>query len=131
MDNTKLVAITGSSDCGFSHQTSSSTHNFVSAKQPRKNSSIVKTENGSILLIREVTSRGRGIQGKSVNLIIQARRQSTKKQYECYLRKWVKFSGSQEIDPLQSPINVAIEYFYMTFMNQEVSIVALGQPDLH
>ena len=42
----------------------------------------------------------RGIQGESADLIIQAWRQSTKKQYECYLRKWLKFSGSWEIDLL-------------------------------
>ena len=49
--------------------------------------------------------QGRGIQGESADLIIQAWRQSTKKQYECYLRKWLKLSGSWEIDPLQPSIN--------------------------
>ena len=42
----------------------------------------------------------RGIEGESADLNIQAWRQSTKKQYECYLRKWLKFSGSWEIDLL-------------------------------
>ena len=56
--------------------------------------------------------QGRGIQAESANLIIQAWRQSTKKQYECYLRKWLKFSGSWEIDPVQPPINVVIECLY-------------------
>ena len=49
---------------------------------------------------------------ESSELIIQAWRQSTKKQYECYLREWLKFSGSWEIDPLQPSINVVIEFFY-------------------
>ena len=49
---------------------------------------------------------------ESADLIIQAWRQSTKKQYECYLRKLLKFSGSREIDPLQPSITVVIEFLY-------------------
>ena len=70
--------------------------NIVSAKQPRKNSSKTKTETGGISLIREC----RGIQGELAYLIIQAWRQSSKRQYECYLRTWLKFAGSPEIAPL-------------------------------
>ena len=51
--NTKLVITTGSSDCGFSHQTSYSTQNIVLIKQPRKNSPIIETETECISLIRE------------------------------------------------------------------------------
>ena len=111
MDNSKLVASTGSSDCGFSHKTSSNKQNIVSAKQPRKNSPTTETEAGGISRIREVL-QGRGIQGESADLIIQAWRQSTKKQYECNLRKWLKFSGSREVDPLQPSINLVIEFLY-------------------
>ena len=110
MDNTKLVASTGSSDCGCSDKTSSNTQNTVSAKQPRNNSPTSETKAGGISRIREVL-QSRGIQGESANLIIQAWRQSAKKQYECYLRKWLKFSGSREIDPLQPSINVVIDFF--------------------
>ena len=56
--------------------------------------------------------QGRRILGESNNLIIQAWIQSTKKQYECYLRKWLKFSSSLEIDPLQPSINVVFEFLY-------------------
>ena len=111
MDNSKLVASNDSSDCGFSHKTSSNTQKIVSAKQPRNNSQTTETEAEGISRIREVM-QGRGIQGESACLIIQAWRQSTKKQYKCYLRKWLKFSGSQEIDPLQPSINVVIEFLY-------------------
>ena len=83
----------------------------VAAKQPRKNSQTTETEAGGISRIREVL-RGSRIQGGSADLIIQARRHSTKKQYECYLREWLKFSGSPEIDPLQPSINVVIEFLY-------------------
>ena len=109
MNNSKLVASTGSSDCGFSHKTSSNKKNIVSAEQSRKNSPTTETEAGGISRIREVL-QDRGIQGESADLIIQAWRQSTKKQYECYLRKWLKFSGSREIDPFQPSINVVIEF---------------------
>ena len=111
MDNSKLVATTGSSDHGFSHKTSSNTQNIVSAKQPRKNSPTTETETGGFSLIREVL-QGRGMQSESASLIIQAWRQSTKKQYECYLRKWLKISSSPEIDPLQPLINVVLEFLY-------------------
>ena len=70
MDNSKLVTTTGSSDCEFSHKTSSNTQNIVSGKQPRKNSHTTKTETGVISRIREVV-QGRGIQGESSDLIIQ------------------------------------------------------------
>ena len=47
MDNSKLVATLGSSDCGFSRESSFSTQNIVSAKQPRKNSPTEETELGA------------------------------------------------------------------------------------
>ena len=50
MDNSKLVASTGSSDCGTFHKTSSNKQNIVSAKQPRKNSPTTETEAGSFRL---------------------------------------------------------------------------------
>ena len=111
MDNSKLVATTGSSDLGFSHKTSSNTQNIVSAKQPRKNLPTTETETGGVSRIREVV-QGRGIQGEAANLIIQALIHSTKKQYECYLIKWLKFSSSLEIYPLQLSINVVNEFLY-------------------
>ena len=61
--------------------------------------------------IREIL-QGRGNQGKSADLIIQTWRQSTKKQFECYLRKQLKFSGSRQIDPLQPSINVVIGFLH-------------------
>ena len=121
MDNSKLVASTGSSDCGFSHKNSPNKQNIVSAKQPRKNSPTTETEAGGISRIREVL-QGRGIQGES---IIQAWRQSTKKQFECYLRKWLKFSGSREIDPLQPSINLVIEFLYDLY-NSGVQYSGIG-----
>ena len=111
MDNSKLVTSAESSDCGFSHKTSSNAQNIVSAKQPRENSPTTKTEAGGISRIREFL-QGRGIQGESSDLIIQAWRQPTKKQYKCYRRKWLKFSGSREINLLQPSINVVIEILY-------------------
>ena len=106
------MATTGSSDCVFPHKTSSNTQNIVSAKQPIESSPTTETVAGGILAYRGKVLQGRGIQGESAYLIILAWRQSTKKQYECYLRKWLKFSGSQEIDPLQPSINVVIEFLY-------------------
>ena len=98
------------------------------ANNPEKNLPTTETEAVGISRIREIL-QGRGNQGKSADLIIQAWRQSTKKQYECYLRKRLKFSGSREIDPLQPSINVVVD-FYMICINQEFSIVVLGQADL-
>ena len=103
MDISKLVATTGSSDCWLSHKTSSNTQNIVSAKQLRKNSPTTETEAGGICIS---VLQGRAIQGESADLIIQAWRQSAKKQYECYLRKWFKFSGYHGVDeviPLDQP----------------------------
>ena len=76
---------------------------------------------GAFLRIRKVL-QGRGIQRESAYLIILAWRQSTKKQYECYLRMWLKFSGSQKIDPLLLSINVVFEFLY--------GVVVCGQPHL-
>ena len=95
----------------FFHKTSSNKQNIVLAKQPKKNSPTTETEDWGISRIREVL-QGRGIQGESADLIIQAWRQSSKEQYECYLRKWLKFSGSREIDPLQPSIKLVIEILY-------------------
>ena len=47
MDNSKLVATTCSSACGFPHKTSSNTQNIVSAKQPIMNSPTTETELGA------------------------------------------------------------------------------------
>ena len=35
------------------------------------------------------------------------------------------------MEPLQPSFNVVIVFFYMICINQELSIVVLGQPDLH
>ena len=111
MEHSKLVATTGTSYSGFSNKTSFSSQGFVSTKRPRKSTSITETKTGGVSLIREVL-QSRGIQGESAELIIQAWRQSTKKQYECYLNRWLRFSDSRQIDPLQPTINVVIEFLY-------------------
>ena len=49
-----------------------------------------ETEVGGFSRIREVL-QGRRIQEETADLVIQAWRQSTKKQCECYPRKWLRF----------------------------------------
>ena len=70
---------------------------------------MISVRTGGISLIREVL-QDRGIKGDSVELILQAWRQSTPKQYECYLNKWLEFSDFSKIDPLQSAMNVIIDF---------------------
>ena len=70
MDSSRLVATTGSSDCGFPHKTSSNTQNIVSAKQPRKFSPATETEAGGISRIREIL-HVIGVQRESTYLINQ------------------------------------------------------------
>ena len=111
MDNTKLVATAGTFDSRLSSEASIGTKNFVSAKQSNKNSSTEKISVGSFSIIRE-TLQSRGIQGESAELIIQAWRQPTKKQYERFLNKWLIFSSSGQTDPLNPARNVVIEFLY-------------------
>ena len=105
------MATTNTSYSGFSDKASSCSQDFVSTKRPRKSTSITETKTGGVSLIREVL-QSRGNQGESAELIIQAWRQSTKTQYECYINRWLKFSDSRQIDLLQPTINVIIEFLY-------------------
>ena len=47
MDNSKLVATTGSSNCGLSHKTSSNAQNNISAKQPERTRPLQKLKLGA------------------------------------------------------------------------------------
>ena len=111
MEHSKLVATASSTVSGFSNQIASSSKDSVSTKQPRQSSSITETKAGGVSLIRQVL-QNRGIQGESAKLILQAWRQSTQKQYECYLNKWLQFSDFRKSDPLQPTINVIIDFLY-------------------
>ena len=126
MDNSKLVASTGSSDCGFSIRFPVTSKILYQPNNPERAHPLQKLfKTGGISRIREVL-QGRGIQGESADLIIQAWRQSTKKQHECYLRKWLKISGSREIDPLQPSIKVVIDFLYDLYKSGGVQYIGIG-----
>ena len=110
METSKLVATTGSSDFGFSHKTSPNMQNTVSAKQPRKNSPTTETE------AQEFRLSGKFCKAEEFkeSLLTTSFKHGDNQQRnnECYLRKWLKFSGSRGMDSLQSFINVATEFLY-------------------
>ena len=108
MDNIKLVATASTSDSILSSE--ASIKKLYQPNNPTK-FHLLKNSVGSFWIIRK-TLQSRVIQGETAELIIQAWRLSTKKQYECYLNKWLIFSSSGQTDPLNPAINVGIELLY-------------------
>ena len=56
-----------------------------------------------------------GVLGKTQEIILASWRQSTKKQYRCYLQKWILFTHTRSIDPLHPNLGEVLEFLTLLF----------------
>ena len=73
-------------------------------------------ENASVGIpfVREALARS-GIHGQTADIIIDSWRPSTTKQYRCYIKKWLQFSNTRQIDPFNPPINSVLDFLTEQF----------------
>ena len=64
--------------------------------------------------VREALARS-CIHGQTADIILDSWRSSTTKQYRCYIKRWLQFSNSRQIDPFNPPINSALEFLTELF----------------
>jgi hypothetical protein len=74
--------------------TTNTTENLVSSPQARENAPAQETKIRSFSFIGTVL-RKKGVPKTARNLILQSWRDSTKKQYDSYLKRWFKFCGAR------------------------------------
>lgn len=72
-------------------------------------SSTKETEPISVSLMRRIY-QNRGFSQQATNIILNSWRDSSHKQYGTYLSKWLLFCSKREINPVCSPINIAVEF---------------------
>ena len=69
---------------------------------------------GGIPLVREALARS-GIHGQTADIILDSWGPSATKQYRCYIKKWLHFSNTRQIDPFDPPINSVPEFLTELF----------------
>ena len=61
--------------------------------------------------------KDRGFSEKATCIILQSWRQSSQKQYDGLIRKWVGFCSQREVDPFHPTIGLAVEFLTMLYEN--------------
>lgn len=75
-----------------------------------------KDESPSSTLIRRIY-KDKGFSEKATNIVLQSWRESSRKQYDTHIRKWLLFCTERETDPVQPTIATAVEFLTMLYDN--------------
>ena len=66
-----------------------------------------------------------GIHGQTADIILDSWMPSTTKQYRCYIKKWLQFSNTRQIDPFNPPINSVLEFLTELFYQGLVTVLSM------
>ena len=92
--------------------------------QTRHKTPVRETETGCFPYIRKLLCK-RGLTVESVDVILKSWRESTKKTYETYLRKWLKFTKESKVDPIH-PTQENFITFLTELFHAEASYSTIG-----
>jgi hypothetical protein len=109
VDHTGLVAISSTSDQRTMLHPSISAKNTSSTSQTREKTPLNKDEISCFSIIRE-SLESRGIPAAAADIIIKSWRKTTKKQYNCYIKQWIRFCGKKR-NPLKPSVNTILAFF--------------------
>lgn len=68
-----------------------------------------KTEPVSLLFMRQIY-KDRGFSEKATNIILPSWCQSSPKQFDGHIRKWLSFCSQRQVDPTRPSVEVAVEF---------------------
>lgn len=61
-------------------------------------------------------SDSRGFSEKATNIILQSWHQSSQKQFDGHIRKWLSFCSQRQVDPTSPSVEVAVEFLTTLYM---------------
>ena len=68
-----------------------------------------KAESVSLSFVRRLY-KNRGFSERATNIVLQSWRQSSQKQYDAHIRKWLLFCTKRQADPICPTIIVAVDF---------------------
>lgn len=109
LDMPKLVSQTDATTCGSStdHHTQGNTPNTT--RVPETSPTEEKVESVSMSFMRRLY-KNRGFSERATNIVLQSWRQSSQKQYDAHIRKWLFFCTKRQADPICPTIGLAVEF---------------------
>ena len=109
MDKSKLVPQTSQTTSGSSIGNQPQGNAVNTARVPNTTPPEEKVESASLSLMRRVY-QNKGFSEKATNIVLQSWRQSSQKQYDVHIKKWLLFCTQRQVDPVRPNISVAVEF---------------------
>ena len=106
----QAVTTTGGTTTGNSSHENSVNLTRNSAVAPSER----EIESPSLSLMRRAY-KNRGFSEKATNIVLQSWRQSSQKQYDTHVKKWLLFCSERETDPVQPTIGAAVEFLTILY----------------
>ncbi|PFX19912.1 Pro-Pol polyprotein [Stylophora pistillata] len=109
LDMPKLVSQTDVTTCGSStdHHIQGNTPNTT--RVPETSPTEEKVESVSMSFMRRLY-KNRGFFERATNILLQSWSQSSQKQYDAHIRKWLFFYTRRQADPICPTISLAVEF---------------------
>ena len=80
-----------------------------SSRVPETSPTEEKTESVSLSFMRRLY-KNKGFSERATNIVLQSWRQSSQKQYDGHIRKWLLFCTKRQADPVCPTISMAVEF---------------------
>lgn len=100
------------------------TNNTEIGTQAGCSSSVSKNENGCFSVVREKLNQ-QGLSHEATAIILQSWRQSTKQQYEVYLKQWFQYCDRQQVNAITAPVESVLA-FLSTLYKRNLKYSALN-----
>ena len=116
LDQPKLVSQTATTVSGSPTIDQPQGETINTAGMQSTSPAVEKTELVSLSFMRRLY-KDRGFSEKATSIILQSWRQSSRKQYDGPIRKWLSFCSQRQVDPIHPTVGVAVEFLTMLYEN--------------
>ena len=82
---------------------------MITHRVPETSPSEEKVESVSMSFMRRLY-KNRGFSERATNIVLQSWRQSSQKQYDAHIRKWLLFCTKRQADPICPTISMAVDF---------------------
>jgi hypothetical protein len=111
MAYTVMVSTASTFTSQGTHLTAHSKEIIKSVSQRKCSSPSVQETKGHGLSFVRRALQEKGISPETQDIILQSWRDGTRKQYQCYLKRWVIFANSRDINPISPSITEVLDFF--------------------
>lgn len=109
MDLPKLVPQIAETTSGSSTDDHTQGNTPNTPRVPETSPTEEKVESVSMSFMRRLY-KNRGFSERATNIVLQSWRQSSQKQYDAHIRKWLLFCTKRQADPICPTISMAVEF---------------------